>query len=285
MDVNRMGSREAFNAAFQKLGLDCANWTEPIYLDLVRKSTGDEERMLMLYFNRIGWPTSLPTSEKGSFMKSVLREKKNALDDLMLSKGLPLRPGVEEFINDAYKEGVPVIILTAYSKSGDKITRSIIEKLGNDRISKLKIVGNIEVEQSFYGQLVLGEGVSSGLDEQLAKEARKAAAAEKQRIAEEVASILKLSVDIDTSSSESLQKIVAALRAGAEYAEVPVPNCVLIAGSQSGVSAAERIGMPCIVLRSSLTSRAEFPSANAVMDGFGGADLTIYRLRNRRWSQ
>jgi len=24
---------------------------------------------------QIGWPTSLPTSEKGSFMKSVLREK------------------------------------------------------------------------------------------------------------------------------------------------------------------------------------------------------------------
>lgn len=23
-------------SAFQKLGLDCANWTEPIYLDLVR---------------------------------------------------------------------------------------------------------------------------------------------------------------------------------------------------------------------------------------------------------
>lgn len=99
------------------------------------------------------------------------------------------------------------------------------------------MVGNDEVEQSFYGQLVLGKGVSSSLDEQLAKEARKAgrlptwswlgnifhfyhvfqgkacvlkgyilspASAEKQRIAEEVASMLKLSVDIDTSSPEWL---------------------------------------------------------------------------------
>jgi len=40
-----------------------------------RKARGDEERMLVLFFDRIGWPTSLPTSEKGSFMKSVLREK------------------------------------------------------------------------------------------------------------------------------------------------------------------------------------------------------------------
>lgn len=96
--------------------------------------------------------------------------------------------------------------------------------------------------------------------------------------------MLKLSVDIDTSSSESLQKIVTALRAAAEYAEVPVPNCVLIAGSQSGVSGAEQIGMPCIVLRSSLTNRAEFPSAKAKLDGFGGADLTISKLRSKQWS-
>ncbi|OAY80981.1 hypothetical protein ACMD2_04702 [Ananas comosus] len=58
-DVNRFGNRQAFNvdflmsSAFQKLGLDCANWTEPIYADLVRKSGGDEERMLILFFNRV----------------------------------------------------------------------------------------------------------------------------------------------------------------------------------------------------------------------------------------
>ncbi|RVW78175.1 hypothetical protein CK203_058439 [Vitis vinifera] len=87
--------------AFRKLGLDCANWPEPVYLDLLRceiqiESAGDEERMLILFFNKIGWPTSVPTSEQKTFMQNVLREKKNALDDLLVSKGLPLRPGVEE---------------------------------------------------------------------------------------------------------------------------------------------------------------------------------------------
>lgn len=48
----------------------------------------------------------------------------------------------------------------------------------------------------------------------------------------------------------SLEKIVAALRAGAEYAEKPVHNCILIAGSQSGVDGAQLIGMPCVVMRS-----------------------------------
>jgi hypothetical protein len=102
------------------------------------------------------------------------------------------------------------------------------------------------------------------------------AAAEKQRIAEEVASILKLSVDIKASErlflspflllllfhgrilSESYcpitvlssEKIITTLRAGSEYVGCDVQNCVLVAGSQSGVLAAERIGMPCVVVRS-----------------------------------
>lgn len=54
------------------------------------------------------------------------------------------------------------------------IIRSIVEKLGTDRISKIKIIGDDEVKQSFYGQLVFGKGVSSSLDEQLAKAVNKA---------------------------------------------------------------------------------------------------------------
>uniref|UniRef100_A0A1S3XZX0 Haloacid dehalogenase-like hydrolase domain-containing protein At3g48420 n=1 Tax=Nicotiana tabacum TaxID=4097 RepID=A0A1S3XZX0_TOBAC len=205
--------------------------------------------------------------------------QKIALDELVLSKSLPLRPGVEEFIVEAYEKGVPVVMLTSYCKCGEKSARSIIEKLGNDKMARIKILGMEEVKQSFYGQLVFGEGVASDLGEQLAKEARKAVSAEEQRIAKEVASMLKLSVDIDTTSSEEMKNVVAALRAGAEYANVPVDYCVLVAGSQSGVAGAERIGMPCVVVRSSSTARAEFPGAKAVMDGFGGGDLSISRLQ------
>ncbi|CAL2252651.1 unnamed protein product [Prunus armeniaca] len=250
MDAYRLGNRQTFNAAFRKLGLDCASWTEPVYLDLLRKSAGDEEKMLNLYFNRTGWPSSLPTSEKASFVKKVLQNKKIAMDEFLMSESLPLRPGVEEFIDDAYNEGIPVVILTAYSKSGDEIARSIAEKLGQERISKLKIIGDKEVDQSLYGQLANSNDFSSGMDEQLAKEAIKAVSAEKQRIAEEVASLLKLNVEIDTTPSESLEKVIATLRAGAENAGLPVCDCVLIAGSQSGVTGAERVGMPCVVLRS-----------------------------------
>lgn len=54
------------------------------------------------------------------------------------------------------------------------IVRSIVEKLGTHRMSKIKVVGDEEVKQSSYGQLVFGKGVSSSLDEQLANEVSKA---------------------------------------------------------------------------------------------------------------
>ncbi|KAJ4788023.1 Haloacid dehalogenase-like hydrolase (HAD) superfamily protein [Rhynchospora pubera] len=283
-DIYRFGNREAFNVAFQKLGLDCANWPEPVYADLMRRSGGDEENMLTLFFNRIGWPTSLPTNEKDSFVKSVLREKKKALEDHVSSSNIPLRPGVESFIDDALKEGIHMVMVTTYGRNGEKTARALVEKLGQDRVSKIKIVGKKEVEESFYGQLILGKGFSSSLDEQLLKEAQKAASKEKQRIAEEVASILKLSVDISTTPSEGFEMVLATLRAGAELAGLPVQNCVLLSGSQTGVLAAERVAMPCVVIRNSLTARAEFRSAKIVIDGFGGADLTISKLLSKIWS-
>lgn len=281
IDAYFSGNRQAFNVAFRKLGLDCANWTEPIYSDLFRKGVGDEERMLDLFFNRIGWPTSLPTTEKETFKKSVLREKKKAMDDFILSKDCSLRPGVERFIDDALNHGIPVAILAASSVRGEEVARSTIEKLGIERISKLKIIGNEEIKESMYSQLVCGQATFSGLDEELAKEANKAVAAEKKKIAKEVASVLKLHVDINSGTAESLQEVIAALRAAAECTEVPLHKCVLVAGSISVVGAAERIGMPCIVVRNRLTYGAEFPSAKAVYDGFGDVDLTMPKLRRK----
>lgn len=49
-----------------------------------------------------------------------------------------------------------------------------MEKLGAERAQKIRIVDEDVVVNSFYGQLVLGEGVSSGADEQLAAAASRA---------------------------------------------------------------------------------------------------------------
>ncbi|KAM1694547.1 hypothetical protein EV1_033248 [Malus domestica] len=94
--------------------------------------------MVNLYFNRIVWTSSLPTIGKEAFVKNVLQKKKMEMDAFFMSGKLPLRPGVDEFLDDAYKEGIHVVVLTTYSKSGDQIGRSIVEKLKRGRNFKAK---------------------------------------------------------------------------------------------------------------------------------------------------
>ncbi|RWW11424.1 hypothetical protein GW17_00024971 [Ensete ventricosum] len=121
--------------------------------------------------------------------------------------------------------------------------RSIIEKLGQERLSKIKIVGKEEVKESLYGQLVLGKGVSSSLEELLAKEVQKAG--EKLN--------MDLPLDLIFHINHSL-----------------LFSCVM--------------NCRCAVCYFSATARAEFRSAKAVMDAFGGADLTISKLRRKNWA-
>ncbi|GMN60302.1 hypothetical protein TIFTF001_029398 [Ficus carica] len=198
---------------------------------------------------------------------------------------------IPRFIDDAYNGGVPVVILTAYSRSADKIARSITEKLGDERVSKVKIVGNEEVEQSLYSRLIppplKGKYSPPWLKIfsvlcHIQSHPKHHMYGYPNNVSGE---LIKSVVSRKTLMTNTcLEKIIAALRAGAETASLPVYNCVLVAGSQSGVVGAERVGMPCVVLRSSLTSRAQFPSAKAILDGYGGADLTISKLQQKRWS-
>lgn len=48
----------------------------------------------------------------------------------------------------------------------------------------------------------------------------------------------------------SSKAAIAALRAGAEIAGVPVRNCILLAGGNNGIEAAQRISMPCVAVKS-----------------------------------
>jgi len=278
-DVHKFGHRRSFNLAFQEFSLECANWSEPVYADLLRRAGGVEEAMLQAFFDRIGWPSSLPTNEKDAFVRNIMKAKQRALEKVAASGELPLRPGISEFIDEVLQAGVPLILLSAYNKSGEQVARSLIAQLRQEQMEKIKIVGEAEVESSAYGQVVLGAGAVAGLDEQLALEAAKAVAAEKQRVAEEVANMLAVSIEVDTNFTQTSRKMIAALRAAAEIAEVDMDQCLLLAGTQSGPQAASRIGMPCVVVRSSATARAEFPLARAALDGFGPGDVTLRRLQ------
>lgn len=57
------------------------------------------------------------------------------------------------------------------------------------------------------------------------------------------------------------KKNIAVLRAAAEKAAVDMDRCILLAGSQTGPSAASRIDMPCVVVRSRFVAS---PSVSSV---------------------
>ncbi|CAM6014141.1 unnamed protein product [Sphagnum balticum] len=284
-DIHKFGHRNGFNVAFQELGLDCANWTEPVYADLLRQAGGIEETMLTAFFDRIGWPSSLPTNEKDAFVRKVMQGKHRALEKIAASGGLPLRPSIEQFIDEVLQAQVPLLVLSAHSKSGEQVARSLIAQMGPERESLIKVVGEAEVKSSAYGQLVLSAGTTDDIDEQLSIAASKAVLAEKQRIAEEVASILKVRVEIDTNFTQISRKTIAVLRAAAEIAGLGVDRCILLAGSLTGVQAASRIDMPCVVVRSSGTARAEFPLARATLEDFGAGAITLARLQRFIYEQ
>ncbi|CAK9861158.1 unnamed protein product [Sphagnum jensenii] len=284
-DIHKFGHRNGFNVAFQELGLDCANWTEPVYADLLRQAGGIEEAMLTAFFDRIGWPSSLPTNEKDAFVRKVMQGKHRALEKIAASGGLPLRPSIEQFLDEVLQAQVPLLVLSAHSKSGEQVARSLIAQLGPKRESLIKVVGEAEVKSSAYGQLVLSAGTTDDIDEQLSIAASKAVLAEKQRIAEEVASILKVRVEIDTNFTQISRKTIAVLRAAAEIAGLGVDRCILLAGSLTGVQAASRIDMPCVVVRSSGTARAEFPLARATLEDFGAGAITLARLQRFIYEQ
>lgn len=52
--------------------------------------------------------------------------------------------------------------------------RSVVDKLGPERLAKVKIVGHKEAEKSLYGQLLSSKMLSSDSSEQLATEVLKA---------------------------------------------------------------------------------------------------------------
>ncbi|GAQ90108.1 hypothetical protein KFL_006010040 [Klebsormidium nitens] len=273
-DIHRRANREAYNLSFKDLDLDCANWTEPVYKDLYRSVGGDEERMLQVFFDRIGWPLAVPTSERKTFTRKCLEIKKKHLESFIEAGRLPLRPGVAEFVQEAASEGVALVILGVSSRIGYDATRKLVEGLGD----AVRVLSDEDVRASTYAQVAAGEGALAGIDNMLARQLAEAVNAEKQRLAEMVAEKLKLTVDLDTGGKS--EEALLALRAAAELAGTPVGRCVLLAGSHVGVQAAARISMPCVVVKSSYTAGAEFPGALATYGDYGmGSGVTLAKLR------
>ena len=104
-------------------------------------------------------------------------------------------------------------MVSAYVKCGENVGQALATRLrvegGLER--EVVVVDEAAVENSAYGQVVLGQGTMGSLDEMLAAQVAEAVAAERQRVAGEVASQLNVSVDLDSVSTF-------------QYLPTPLPN-------------------------------------------------------------
>lgn len=70
-DLHMDGHRVAFNKSLARMGYECAQFTPPIYNDLLQGGDGTAEGLVTSYFMRMGWPMMLATSDQPLFIKKA----------------------------------------------------------------------------------------------------------------------------------------------------------------------------------------------------------------------
>ncbi|KAH7296982.1 hypothetical protein KP509_26G047300 [Ceratopteris richardii] len=109
VDTERDGHRVSFNETFKEKGLDVI-WDVDLYGELLKIGGGKER--ITAYFNKVGWPATLPTTEqeRKEYVASLHKRKTTLFMELIEKKLLPLRPGVARLIGEALSQGVKIAV-------------------------------------------------------------------------------------------------------------------------------------------------------------------------------
>jgi HAD superfamily hydrolase (TIGR01509 family) len=98
----------AFNLAFTELGLGW-HWNTTLYTDLL-SVTGGKERIM--HFWGMHDPDQMANSRVGDMVDELHRAKTRHYENLVKAGELPLRPGVQQLIAQAYTAQLPMAIAT-----------------------------------------------------------------------------------------------------------------------------------------------------------------------------
>ena len=111
-DNERQGHRVAFNAAFQRAGLDWV-WDESLYGALLKTPGGKERIEAFATRWRPAWPASGTRTEA---IAALHRQKTQMYGDMLAQGLLRLRPGVAEVVRAAHAAGVALAIATTTTR-------------------------------------------------------------------------------------------------------------------------------------------------------------------------
>lgn len=112
-ETERDGHRVAFNLAFQACGVPW-EWGVERYGELLAV-TGGRERLLHDMHSRADAPPV--AAEREELARTIHRRKNTFYAEIVASRGIALRPGVRELIEEAHAAGVRLAITTTTSRA------------------------------------------------------------------------------------------------------------------------------------------------------------------------
>jgi len=133
-DTEKDGHRPAFNMAFAEAGLDW-NWDEDLYGELLAV-TGGKER-IRFYLEKFNTDFVKPDNFD-DFVKGLHASKTKFYTQLMAEGKIPLRPGVEELINEARTEGMRMAVVT--TTTPENVTALLDNTLGKGSESWFEVI-------------------------------------------------------------------------------------------------------------------------------------------------
>lgn len=133
-DTERDGHRPAFNMAFEEAGLDW-NWDEALYGELLAV-TGGKER-IRYYLEKFNTTFEKPENFD-DFVKGLHAAKTKFYTLLMAEGKIPLRPGVENLINEARAANMRMAVVT--TTTPENVTALLENTLGADSESWFEVI-------------------------------------------------------------------------------------------------------------------------------------------------
>ncbi|KAK9820334.1 hypothetical protein WJX72_009120 [[Myrmecia] bisecta] len=294
VDIHADAHRPAFNEAFEKMGFDCTNWSPSVYHDLLASGDGTAEGIISAYYNTVGWPWVIPTTERRQFLEKVHAMKRAALDRMVAAGEIKLRSGVVQLIDDALTDGARVAVIAGTgSTPEERIVDAALQALGPFRAQQIRVYtarqeteeperdGGSSAETSGVGELKLG------LEDSMAA----AQAKVKRDGARDFIESLKGSA-YSSSITVGVDPVllVASQRAGligtswlaacTATMDVPLRRCAFVSADSTTMKAAQGAGMLSAAVPPRRSARGVFPHADATFDGFGyGGGVTWARLK------
>ncbi|GMH40840.1 hypothetical protein BSKO_08744 [Bryopsis sp. KO-2023] len=278
VDLHDNGHRIAFNKAFRSLGLECANWSSQVYYDLRRGGDGTAEGMLTAFFNTVGWPMAVATKEKADFTRQLHHQKQQILKELLQAGEVPLRDGVQDFIDEALDRGAKVgAICGTLSLSEDDVWGSVADSL--TPVSARQILpfswrhqpsGDPNAPETLEGK------IQSGIDELKRQEAR----AFVETVMAKKESGIGVGIDPAILAGRTSGVTAAWMSAVIAMMDGGVSRSVIIGANGPTIKAAASARSLSIAIPAGLSRRGSFPGADAFFENMGrGGGLTWNRIQ------